>query len=91
MTSGAFLAQYPEFAKSSSTLVDAMLAAAASRMSASYWGSYYDQGHGLLTAALLAKAPNGMTARLQSDKATSTYQIEYEKLREEITFADRVF
>lgn len=68
-----------------------MLDAAAAKMSQPYWGDQYEQGHGLLTAALLAKAPNGMTARLQSDKGTSTYQKDYEDLRIEITAFDRVF
>jgi hypothetical protein len=86
-----FRTQYPEFAKTSDPLVSTMLAAAASRMSQPYWGDQYDQGHGLLTASMLAIAPNGMTARLQSDKGMSTYAQAFDALRTEITFADRVF
>lgn len=91
MDLATFRTQYPEFAKTSDSLVSTMLAVAVSRMSVAEWGDQYDQGQGLLTASLLALSPNGMTARLQSDKATSTYGTAYERLREEITFADRVF
>ena len=91
MTRTQFLAQFPEFSAIPTTLIDTMLAAAASQLGQTYWASYYDQGHGFLTAAMLARAPEGQTSRLQSDKASSTYQIAFEKLREEITFADRVF
>jgi hypothetical protein len=86
-----FLAQYPEFSASDTALVDVMLAAAATQLGQVYWGSYYDQGHGLLTASMLARAPEGQTSRLQSQQGTSTYQVAFEKLRQEITFADRVF
>lgn len=91
MNLAAFRVQYPEFAKTSDSLVQAMLDAAALELSAPYWGTYYDQGHGLLAAKMLALSPNGQTARLQSDKGTSTYAKQFDDLRIEVTAFDRVF
>lgn len=91
MDRATFLVQYPEFAETDTSLIDAMLAAAASQIGQLYWDTYYDQGHGLLTAAKLALSPSGQTARLQSKAATSTYQAAFDALRLEITYGDRVF
>lgn len=90
MTLAEFKVQYPEFTKAGDSILTAFLSAAALQLSPAYWTTYYDQGHGLLTAALLADSPNGQNARLQSDKGTSTYRKQYERLLSEITFADRV-
>jgi hypothetical protein len=88
----AFRVKYPEFASASEdTFVQVFLNAAAVRLNAAYWGDYYDQAHGLLTAHLLAIAPNGQFARLQSKDGNTTYNTDFEKLRSEVTFADRVF
>lgn len=88
----AFRVKYPEFASASDdTFIQVFLDAAADRIDSDYWGKYYDQAHGLLAAHLLAIAPNGQFARLQSKDGNTTYNADFEKLRQEVTFADRVF
>lgn len=67
------------------------LDAAAVQLDAPYWGTYFDRAHGLLAAHMLATSPYGMTARLVSEKGDSTYGKAFRAMREEVTFADRVF
>lgn len=85
-----FRAKFPEFRSAPDPLVSKFLTDAALELNPTYWGTYFDLGHGYLTAAYLANAPNGQLARLDSDKATSTYKKAFEALRAQITFADRV-
>lgn len=75
-----FRAQYPEYATAPDALVDAYLARATARVDAGVWGALKDEGIGLLTAHLLALAPNGQFARLQSNKGETTYGKEYDRL-----------
>jgi hypothetical protein len=77
MDLAAFRARHPAFARSGDELVNAVLAAAALEMDVSVWGDSFDEGHGLLTAHKLATAPEGMNARLQTEKGKSTYGDEY--------------
>lgn len=86
-----FRAKYPEFSTAPDGLVSLFLADAAERLDQGIWNLYLDKGHGLLTAHLLQIAPNGTFARLDSDKAESTYNSEYQKLLVQVTSCIRTF
>ncbi len=86
-----FRARYPEFATASDALVSVTLKDASSQIDNSVWGTLTDQAHGLLTAHMLVIAPNGQMARLQTDKGVSTYWTRYVALRDQQTFALRIF
>lgn len=91
MDLATFRAQYPEFEKCPDPLATAFLNDAAGQIDSTVWGIHTDRGHGLLTAHLLSMAPNGQFARLESDKAQSTYGVQYEKLRNTVACAIRTF
>jgi hypothetical protein len=73
MTLVNFRIAFPAFATASDNLVDATLAMAAARLSASVLGSVYDEAHGCLTAHLLATDPGGQSARMVNKDGTTTY------------------
>lgn len=86
-----FRAKYPEFNTAEDPLVQVFLDDAAERLDPPTWGTYLDKGHGALTAHLLTMAPNGQFARLQSDKAQSTYGVEFRGLECQVASCIRVF
>lgn len=91
MNLAAFRIQFPEFRSAADEYVQAYLDAAAVQLSETYWRTYYDQAHGYQAANLLAMAPNGQNARLDPTKTkTTTYAERLQRLREEITFGDRL-
>lgn len=85
-----FRAEYPFFASASDELVAAALSKAAQRIGAA-WGELENQGHGLLTAHILAIAPEGLSARLEDDKTKTTYIGEYLQLRDVVAIGLRTF
>lgn len=76
-----FRTLYPEFQSCSDTLVQAVLDESAIRIDAGIWGTWTDEGHGLLTAHKLALAPNGQMARLDTKTNETTYGMRYDELR----------
>ena len=94
LSRAAWRLRFPEFDSASDTLVDGFLAQAWRRIDEEVWGEKADDGHGLLTAHLLALSPHGQMARLtQKDvaKTTSTYGLEFGKLEEQVACGIRVF
>ena len=91
MNLAAFRIQYPEFRSAADAFVQVFLDSADLQLHATYWGTYRDQAHGLLTAHLISMSPSGQQARLQTDKGNTTYKQRLDAMRDEITFADRVF
>jgi hypothetical protein len=85
MTLAAFRVRFQEFQSAPDELITDFLARAAGRIDPLVWADKTDEGHGLLTAHLLANSPNGQMARLSSDKGTTTYWTDYKSLREEVT------
>jgi hypothetical protein len=79
-----FRAMFPEFASAEDELVTACLLRAETQIAPEIWLDQEDEGHGLLTAHILALSPNGQMARMTSDGKT-TYGTEYVKLREQVT------
>ncbi len=77
----AFREGYPEFREADSVLVQACLDRAAERIGPA-WGELENQGHGLLTAHILSNSPNGLFARLEDDKNSTTYYVDYLRLRD---------
>ena len=64
--------QYPEFKDAPNTVVVQILAQAALRTPANIWGDLEDEGHGLLTAHMMAMRPEGRDMRLEVDGMPSS-------------------
>lgn len=75
MTLANFRIAFPAFATASDALVNANLAFAAARLSASVLGASYDEAHGCLTAHLLATDPGGQSARMVNKDGSTTYSV----------------
>lgn len=90
LTLASFLEGYPEFQNAGSTLVESKLGEAALSINATVWGSKADQGHGLLTAHLLALSPYGQNARLSGPDGSSTWGDHFERLRWQVGCGLRV-
>jgi hypothetical protein len=62
VTESSFRVRFPEFADDtaySDALVDLVLQEAATRISVTTFGTYYDQAHGFMAAHLLVSTPSG--------------------------------
>lgn len=82
-TRATFVAAFPEFELTDAAVVDAKLAEASRRISPSVWGKWEDDGHGQLTAHLLANSPMGNTAKLEpngGDGPKTIYEGEFNRL-----------
>lgn len=73
MDLAAFRSEYPEFQSCEDAFVSLYLARAAKRIDRRIWGEIAAEGHGFLTAHLIATAPNGQMARLVSADGDTTY------------------
>lgn len=85
-SAATFKAEYTEFSATADAIVTAKIAAATRRTSTGF-GARRDDAIGLLTAHLLATAPGGMTARVDSEEgkaAETTYMTELKKMRAEV-------
>jgi hypothetical protein len=78
-TSVTFIESFPEFAKAPVALLNAKLAEASRQVDQATWGDKAIDGHGYLTAHLLALSPFGNTAKLTQDSST-TYETHYRRL-----------
>ncbi len=81
-TRTTFLVSFPEFSEVDTAVVDAKLAEASRRIDASVWGDWENDGHGQLTAHLLANSPLGNAAKLvaKGDGPKTVYEGEYRRL-----------
>lgn len=79
-TASTFKSRWPEFAPTADAQVDAVLVAAARRCDARVFGDDTDEAVGFYAAHLLATSPQGQQARLESDKADTTYRAEWLRL-----------
>lgn len=86
-----FRAKFPEFVSAPDAFVQVFLDTASKRIDLETWGTWENEGHGLLTAHLLVTAPNGQFSRLQSEKGESVYGREYTKLQAGSASCIRVF
>jgi hypothetical protein len=75
-----FLARFPEFSRTDTTLIASALNDAALVIDPSVWGSFAGQGHGYLCAHRLALSPFGQQARLVTKSGSTTYWEHYEAL-----------
>lgn len=80
-----FRTGFPEFNTAPDYLVNSKLTLAAARLDAGVWGDRLSEGHGLLTAHLLALSPYGQANRLVAKDGTTTYGNQYDKLVEIVT------
>lgn len=92
LSRAAFLVRFPEFGDDAAPedLIDARLADAAARTPASVWGELQAEGHGYLTAHLIATSPWGQQARMSSDAGDSTYGIERRRLEKIVSAGGQV-
>lgn len=80
-----FRKAFPEFNETSAILVQQKLDAAELRIARGTWGDLADQGVMYLAASLLSSAPEGQLARLQKEDMYNTYQIEWDRMKREVT------
>lgn len=80
-----FRVAFPEFQTAPDYLVNGKLGLAALRIAPDVWGDRTNEGHGLLTAHLLALSPYGQQARLISKDGTTLYGVQYQKILEAVT------
>jgi hypothetical protein len=83
LTRTQFLAAFPEFTETDTSLVDAKLAEAARRIDPAVWLTWENDGHGQLTAHLIANSPTGNSAKLQAkgDAPRTVYEGEFRRLQ----------
>ncbi len=84
LTATAFKAAYVVFADLDDTQVQPHLDAAARRTPEGVWGDRAEDGHGLLTAHLIAISPLGRDARLKSDDGETTWGMERRRMEDEL-------
>jgi hypothetical protein len=83
-TRASFLASFPEFSECDVAVVDAKLAEASRRIDTTVWEQWSDDGHGQLTAHLLANSPLGNSAKLQAKGGKdpkTVYEGEFNRLQ----------
>lgn len=80
-TASTFKARYQEFAPTSDSLVNAVLAEASAELDARVFGATYDTAVGLLAAHKLTTGPTGQTSRLASDVGDSTYRQQLQRMK----------
>lgn len=81
---------FEEFRKTDEELIASKLRFARQRINATVWGDIYDQGVMYLAAHLLSVAPAGQNTKLKPENAAKTvYWLEYERLRNTVTYGLR--
>ncbi len=80
MTAAEFKVLFPEFAQTSTALVESRLAWAETRTPSDVWGEAQEQGIGFLAAHLLALAPQAKDMRAGEEKGVTMYSRERERL-----------
>lgn len=82
LTREQFVAAFPEFSEVDAPVIDAKLAEAQRRIDPSVWLQWENDGHGQLTAHLLANSPLGNAAKLQPNNGPKTvYEGEFNRLQ----------
>lgn len=81
VTPANFKARFTEFIPAADALVQAALDAAARECDPRVYGDRTDDAVGWLAAHNLAVSPQGRSARLESDKATTTYFERFAQIR----------
>lgn len=82
LTRAQFVTQFPEFAQTDTSLVDAELSKAEARMSTTVWGDLFDEGHGNLTADALAS--KGYGSKEVGKDGLTAYRRAYNDLEERV-------
>jgi hypothetical protein len=85
-----FRAAFPEFKTAPDALVLEKLGEAAIEIKASVWGDFADKGQKYLAAHLIASSPYGGTARLTKDGQSTTYLLEWNRLKRIVSSGFRV-
>lgn len=90
VTASAFKTRFPEFQDVADATIDSVIAEADARLSAATWEDSKDVGAMYLTAHLLAVSPAGRNARMVNKDGSTTYGLEFEKLRAAVCSGNRV-
>ena len=85
VTVNRFLKSYPEFKRTSYSLIQQKMNQAVLRTGTDAWGDLHDEGVMLMTAHLLSVSPEGEKTRLHKYTAETIYLNELKKLRIEVT------
>lgn len=91
LDAASFLVRFPEFTNVDTAQINARIADAAHYVDATTWGDELDAAQALMAAHLLQTSPAGQMARLQTDKAESTYKAAFDAAVWRVTAGDRVF
>jgi len=92
----AFIVQFPEFAKTQATVVNAFLAAAELEIDREVWAEKGDQGQAYLAAHKLALSPYGNAAQMVFTKpkegahGDTSYGVHYDSLVMQVASGFRV-
>lgn len=79
-----FLDQFPEFATTDTTLIDAKLFLANHELDEEVWDDQWVAGVLYLAAHLLSIAPRGQQARMQAATGETTYSKEFDRLKKTV-------
>lgn len=83
LTREDFLTAFPEFGETDTALIDKKLAEASRRIDPLVWKQWENDGHGQLTAHLIANSPFGNAAKLnpKGEGPRTIYEPEYLRLQ----------
>lgn len=84
-TATTFRASFPEFTSAQTAYIEAKLAEAARQIDQTLWGDKAIDGHGYLSAHLMALSPFGNTAKLVNADGSTTYDGHYQRLLRIVT------
>lgn len=85
MNAARFLQDYPEFKNTAVELIDKKIQSATKRINATVWADLTNDGIMVLAAHLLSVAPEGEQSRLKKENRVTTYQLEWERMKREVT------
>ena len=85
ITVARFLQDYPSFKRTAAELITKRIAAATKRINVGVWGDMANDGIMALAAHMLSVSPDGEQVRLKKENRVTTYQLEWERMRREVT------
>lgn len=90
VTAASLKARHPEFASQSDATVESYIAQAEAGHDATVWGDLYDSGVDFKACDLMARQPFGRKLRLDKKETETTYEKEWNRLRNQVGAAYRM-
>ena len=79
-----------DIAANTDAVIDEAIAKAVEDQDAEVWGTKMDQGVEWKTCDILSRSPFGRELRLEKDETKTIYQVEWERLRDQVSHAYRM-